>query len=76
MQKIKNVKYFEDLPLVDMLRTHDWYYHYSDDHRVWCRGEAQMITIKKKINEEYGGFNDEVLILWNKYAPKMYKQTV
>ena len=22
----------------DLLASHDWYYQYSDDHSVWCRG--------------------------------------
>jgi hypothetical protein len=22
-----------------ILEKHDWYYHYSDDHRVWSKGE-------------------------------------
>ena len=26
--------------LMEQLRNHDWYYSYSDDHRVWKRGQA------------------------------------
>lgn len=24
----------------DQLERHDWFYHFSDDHRVWVRGES------------------------------------
>ena len=27
--------------LMEQLRNHDWYYAYSDDHRVWTRGEQE-----------------------------------
>ena len=26
----------------NILKTHDWYYMYSDDHRVWTSGERVM----------------------------------
>lgn len=36
--------------LLEMLRNHDWYYHYSDDHRVWKRGQERhrnlMLTVE------------------------------
>ena len=28
------------------LRQHDWYYGYSDDHRVWTRGRNQMQVLR------------------------------
>jgi len=31
----------------DQLDRHDWYYSYSDDHRVWQRGEAE----RKRLDE-------------------------
>jgi len=27
--------------LLERLRNHDWFYAYSDDHRVWKRGEQR-----------------------------------
>lgn len=37
-------------------RTHDWYYDYSDDHRVWTRGKEQRGNINRlyKILEDNG----------------------
>ena len=31
--------------LIDMLRNHDWYFEYSDDHKVWQRGVTQRAAI-------------------------------
>lgn len=28
------------------LGYHDWYYQYSDDHRVWRNGQANYDTLK------------------------------
>lgn len=37
-------------------RTHDWYYDYSDDHRVWTRGKEERGNINRlyKILEDNG----------------------
>ena len=29
----------------NMLSSHDWYYQYSDDHRVWRNGQDQYDKI-------------------------------
>ena len=31
--------------LIKLLRNHDWYFEYSDDHKVWQRGTAQRAEI-------------------------------
>ena len=31
----------------DALKAHDWYYHFSDDGRVWRRGEAQDSALRR-----------------------------
>jgi len=31
--------------LIEMLRNHDWYFEYSDDHKVWQRGVTQRAAI-------------------------------
>ena len=28
------------------IKSHDWYYGYSDDHRVWTRGRNQMQALR------------------------------
>ena len=34
------------------LRYHDWYYNYSDDHRVWKAGSANYDLIRDKRKEK------------------------
>jgi len=31
--------------LIKLLRNHDWYFEYSDDHKVWQRGVMQRAEI-------------------------------
>lgn len=33
--------------LIDKLIHHDWYYEYSDDHRVWKQGRDEVEEIAK-----------------------------
>jgi len=28
------------------IRRHDWYFHYSDDHRVWTRGNKELKKLR------------------------------
>ena len=30
----------------DLLKRHDWSYNYSDDHRVWQRGQDESNMIQ------------------------------
>jgi hypothetical protein len=52
------------------LKSHDWYYDYSDDHRVWRRGTEQhdaLLKMRKELKQEH----DPAVIdaLWSKYSP-------
>ena len=48
----KNVSFHTGMrELAEMLRKHDWFYSFSDDHRVWCAGEKAMDEIKEKAGE-------------------------
>lgn len=31
---------------LDILRAHDWFYHFSDDHRTWQRGQSDKDNLK------------------------------
>jgi len=31
--------------LIEMLRNHDWYFEYSDDHQVWQNGVMERAAI-------------------------------
>lgn len=48
-----------------MLGYHDWYYEYSDDHRVWTKGRDAKDTLEriakespehKKLYEEFAKY--------------------
>ena len=57
--------------LESLLKTHDWYYEYSDDHRAWKKGaeERREITRMMKIAETIG-LGIEAGLLWESYQPK------
>lgn len=71
LQKTKDHEIFlEKNPfdnLEEQLKKHDWFYHYSDDHRVWSNGEKHWKIIRKLIEQIP---TEKVLQLWEKYAPK------
>ena len=50
------------------LKSHDWWYAYSDDSRRYNRGESNWSEITKMVKGMKG--NKEAEKLWNKYAPK------
>lgn len=45
------------------LANHDWFYYFSDDHRVWTRGEEagkKLINIARNSGVEFqAAYNDE-----------------
>ena len=41
----------------DMLEKHDWYYSYSDDHKVWMRGNKAQ-DLLEELAEESEEFKD------------------
>ncbi len=51
-----------------MLKTHDWYYDYSDDHSVWRAGQVSWDAIRRLRKQlEDRGMNTDAL--FHKYAP-------
>lgn len=36
--------------LEKLLKTHDWYYNYSDDHSVWKRGTEARDEIRRQMD--------------------------
>ena len=50
------------------LKSHDWWYAYSDDNRKYTSGQINWFEIIKMIKGMKG--NKEVEKLWNKYVPK------
>lgn len=46
------------------LTFHDWYYQYSDCHRVWEAGQNAMDKLRQMQKELDPDFS-----IWNQYAP-------
>lgn len=61
------------------LAQHDWFYNWSDDHRVWQAGNRHDQYIRDLIK---GGLRtgelsrQDVEELWNKYAPAEFRKYV
>jgi len=36
---------------LSLLQSHDWYYSYSDDHRVWTKGTKEWETIQEAMKD-------------------------
>lgn len=52
------------------LKHHDWYFDYSDDHRVWQRGMHSIDALRAQYAVLVGaGHRAEANELWHKYAP-------
>lgn len=56
--------------LAKQLQYHDWYYDYSDDHRVWRAGEAKISEIRSEMKYLKSlGLEEQVQALWEQYCP-------
>lgn len=49
---------------INLLRSHDWFYDYSDDHSVWKRGREQRNKL-----EAMAMRLDPERSIWRQYAP-------
>ena len=58
---------------IKALSAFDYYYQYSDDHRVWTRGDRQATSIrdmKDQLNARHDGLGDNI---WEDYVSYMDK---
>lgn len=64
----------ESLAMMEkLLKSHDWYFDYSDDHSVWKKGMTERSAInqeQKRLVELGLATAEEVQELTQKYAPK------
>ncbi len=57
--------------LETLLKTHDWTYNYSDDHRAWKKGNEQSDEICRQMDICCGlGLDKIANELYNKYRPE------
>jgi hypothetical protein len=52
----------------NLLKNHDWYYHFSDDHGVWSRGEREVARINAILKES----TDEMKQVYNLYHARHF----
>ena len=62
-------KYYEDLTLEEMFECHDHTYMMADDSRSYENGKRQRDIMYAKVKEQ-GGWTQELVDLYNKYAPE------
>lgn len=49
-----------------LLKTHDWFYDYADDHAIWERGNRE----RAELHQMYKAFDpSDAKRMWNQYAP-------
>ena len=50
--------------------NHDWYFQFSDDHRVWRTGDASSERIRSAMESfRNAGFSEQVDALWELHCP-------
>ena len=55
--------------LNQLLASHDWYYNYSDDHSVYCRGRDHASSIRAELDRLKAlGLEAEANDLYAKYS--------
>ena len=53
-----------------LLRTHDWYYMYSDDARYYDKGKKESLALRLALTElENQGLYEEAKQLFNDISP-------
>ena len=56
--------------LEKVLKSHDWYYVYSDDYRVYAKGQQESIEVSRLMREALdAGFGEEAALLYNNISP-------
>ncbi len=56
--------------LEKILKKHDWYFDYSDDHRVWEKGRNERDEIRRQMDICCGlGLSNIADELYKKYSP-------
>ena len=59
-----------------LLKTHDWFYDFADDHSVWTRGQEEKERLRSlgKVLGEHDA--ERVSNLWNAFAPDGFERSI
>ena len=60
--------------LINLLKCHDWYYHYSDDHSKWLNGLQSEQAINDAMQEL--GNTDDVKKLYYQHMPAPLRKRI
>ena len=60
--------------LINLLKSHDWYYHYSDDHSKWLNGVQSEQAINDAMREL--GNTDDVKKLYYQHMPAPLRKRI
>ena len=58
----------------NLLQAHDWFFDFSDDHRVWTQGRDEkqsLLAMGKKLVAD-GADSIWIANLWNEFAPSRF----
>jgi len=56
--------------LVTACKTHDWYYNYSDDNRVWSQGQDELNKIKGLLKQAKAeNLTKDAIEIYDTYSP-------
>jgi hypothetical protein len=53
---------------INHLRYHDWWFEYTEDHRVWRAGQDSYATLleeRRRLDPDW--------TIWNQHAPEEYR---
>lgn len=51
---------------VELLKFHDWFYDYSDDHQVWATGNARDRRLRSEAQSQ--PLLKEALAIWERFV--------
>ena len=46
------------------VKSHDWYYAYSDDHRVWRKGQSEIEVLRRMHKDLECPYDMKILMHW------------
>ncbi len=58
------------------LKSHDWFFDFSDDHSVWTRGRNErdsLVAMSRHLVATEEMTSAQVANLWNKFAPNRFQ---
>ena len=58
------------------LKSHDWYFDFSDDHSAYVRGQNNDYRLVMQFKELAEVDEKRATDLWNKYCPQSRKREI